>query len=96
MMARLSIRLGLIALRWRVARLDHRIHTHESTPMNDTKSIFQSKTAAVNLLVMLSTLYPPVGNVVATHPEVSILVLGLLNLGLRVVTKKRVTLFPGE
>lgn len=64
--------------------------------MNESKAIFQSKTAAVNLVVMLSVLYPPVGNFVASNPEVSVLALGVGNLILRLVTKKRVQLFPGS
>lgn len=62
--------------------------------MNESKSIFKSKTAGVNLLIMLASLYPPVGGVVATHPQETILVLGGINLLLRLVTKKKVQLFP--
>jgi hypothetical protein len=62
--------------------------------MNESKSIFKSKTLAVNLVAMLASLYPPVGAVVATHPQEAVLALGVANLLLRLVTKKKVSLFP--
>ena len=62
--------------------------------MNESKSIFKSKTAGVSLLIMLAALYPPVGQVVATHPQETLVVLGVANLILRLATKKKVQLFP--
>ena len=62
--------------------------------MTESKSIFKSKTLAVNLIVMLASLYPPVGATVAAHPQVAVLALGVANLLLRFATKKKVSLFP--
>jgi hypothetical protein len=62
--------------------------------MNESKSIFASKTAVANLAVILSGLYPPVGAIVATNPQEALLVIGVMNLILRALTKKRVQLFP--
>ena len=60
-----------------------------------TKSIFESKTAIVNTVVILTAFYPPVGSFVAANPELSLTVLGLANVLLRLVTKKKIQLFPG-
>lgn len=62
-------------------------------PTLQTKSIFASKTAVVNGLIMLSTLWPPVGNLVKAHPELTLLAVPALNVALRMITKDRVVLF---
>jgi len=90
MMARLSIRLGLIALRWRVARLDHRIHTHRH-PMNPPVS-----TATVIGLLVRHGLGIAAGALLAdgtlTADQVNTIggaITGLLVIGWSVWQKKR-------
>lgn len=57
------------------------------------KSILKSKTAFVNLVVALATLYPPVANWIAANPEAFATLVALLNLALRYATKGRVEIF---
>lgn len=60
----------------------------------NSKSIFASKTMALNTIVMLTALFPPAAQFVASNPQESVFLLGGLNLILRLATKKKVQLFP--
>jgi len=66
--------------------------------MNETalapKSAFASKTVLVNAVIALAALYPPVGVWLKTHPDLALQALAIINLGLRFVTKGKITLFP--
>lgn len=62
------------------------------------KAIFKSKTAfAASLTTIagaLGTYSPEVNQILATHASAILLVLGILNLVLRKVTRGRIVLFP--
>lgn len=58
-----------------------------------TKTIFTSKTVAVQAVTILAAFVPQVQAIVATHPTETLVVLGFINFALRWVTKGRVTLF---
>lgn len=58
-----------------------------------TKTIFTSKTAAVQVLTIAAAFVPAVQVIVATHPTETLVALGILNGALRWVTHGRVTLF---
>jgi hypothetical protein len=60
----------------------------------NTKSIFKSKTLVFNGLAALAVVYPPAAAFVATNPELTVGVLTLANFLLRMVTSKKVQLFP--
>lgn len=60
----------------------------------ERKSLFKSKTVAVNTIVALTALYPPAATLVAAHPQETLLVLAGVNLILRLVTKKKIQIFP--
>lgn len=59
----------------------------------NTKSIFTSKTMAAQAITALAAFYPPVTAFVAAHPGETLVVLSLVNAGLRYVTKGKVSLF---
>lgn len=59
----------------------------------NSKSIFTSKTMAAQAITVAAALYPPARALVAAHPGETLVVLGLLNAGLRWITKGRVSLF---
>lgn len=59
----------------------------------EPKPIFESKTIAVNLIIALSPLYPPVKDWVQAHPGETLALLGAANLLLRWVTHKRLVLY---
>lgn len=66
--------------------------------MAGMKSIFESKTAALAAVTMLTgaagVFLPEVKEFVAGNSEVILMILGLTSLVLRVVTKDGVQLFP--
>lgn len=57
------------------------------------KPIFKSKTAIAGVVTILAGLWPPAQLVVTAHPEIALTVIGGLNIALRWVTRKRVTLY---
>ena len=59
----------------------------------NTKSLFASKTIAAQAITIAAAFYPPIAAVVSTHPTETLVILGLLNVGLRYITKGRVSLF---
>ncbi len=59
----------------------------------NTKSIFKSKTFAVQAITLGAAFYPPIAAIVAAHPQETLVVIALINAGLRYVTKGRVSLF---
>lgn len=64
-------------------------------PAEEPKSLFKSKTIVVNAVVVaVVALVPQAAVLVKTMPELTLAALGLLNIGLRFITKKRVALFP--
>ena len=62
------------------------------------KSIFKSKTAMAQALVMLAgavgTMWPEASQFISTHANTILLVSGAVGFGLRLITKGRVVLFP--
>lgn len=59
----------------------------------NTKSIFSSKTALAQVITVAAGFYPPARALVAAHPTETLAILGLVNIGLRFITKGRVALF---
>jgi len=59
----------------------------------ETKTVFASKTIAVNAIIALATLYPPIGAWVSANPELTLHVLAAINIGIRFLSKKRLALF---
>lgn len=64
---------------------------NEDTPI---KSIFRSKTAIVNALVLAAGLVPSIQEFVRENPEAVVTIIGAVNIGLRLITKSKVQLFP--
>jgi hypothetical protein len=58
-----------------------------------TKSLFRSKTLAVQAVTLAAAFYPPISATVATHPTETLIILGLVNTALRFLTKNKVVLF---
>jgi putative Mn2+ efflux pump MntP len=67
-------------------------------PNEPMKSIFASKTAAVGFLTsvagIVGTFVPSVAEWTAANANVILSVLGVVAIGLRLITKDRVQLFP--
>jgi len=65
--------------------------------MSQAKSIFKSKTAIASALTFLAgtfgSLFPEANQFLASNASAILLVLGILNIGLRFATKGRVVLF---
>ena len=63
-----------------------------------TKALFESKTASFNFIVAifaaLAFFWPPAAEFANTHGPSILLAIGLINIGLRRVTKGSWTLFP--
>ena len=59
----------------------------------NTKSIFRSKTLAIQAATLAAAFYPPITAFVAAHPEETLGILALANTILRFVTKGKVSLF---
>jgi hypothetical protein len=79
-----------------MANIDPPITRASSDPAPATKSVFASKTVAVNLLIALATAFPQVGGLVQNHPQETLLAITLLNLGLRAITKQKLSLFGSD
>ena len=62
----------------------------------NTKSLFKSKTLVFNVIVAVTVAYPPASAFVAANPELTVGVLTFANFLLRMVTSKKVELFPSE
>ena len=60
----------------------------------NTKSIFKSKTLVFNGLTADAVVYPPAASFVAANPELTVGVLTIANFLLRMVTSKKIQLFP--
>ncbi len=61
--------------------------------LNETKSPLLSKTLWVNLVVALAALFfPPAGAFIQSHPEVVLVVFSGVNMLLRLITKKEISL----
>ncbi len=62
------------------------------------KSIFKSKTALIAFLTSVagavSHFYPEANTIVSENASTILLVLGAVNMGVRAITKEKVTLFP--
>ena len=58
-----------------------------------TKSIFTSKTIAVQVITGIAAFVPAVQTLVSAHPAETLVMLGLLNTTLRWITKDKVALF---
>jgi len=59
----------------------------------NTKSIFTSKTMAAQAITAIAAFYPPVTVFVAAHPGETLVVISLVNAGLRWITKGKLALF---
>lgn len=59
----------------------------------NTKSVFTSKTVAVQVMTALCSLIPSVQSIVSAHPTETIVVLSLMNTFLRWISKDKVALF---
>jgi hypothetical protein len=59
----------------------------------NTKNIFTSKTMAAQAITAAAALIPQVREFVAAHPGETLVILSLVNAGLRWITKGRVALF---
>lgn len=57
------------------------------------KSLFKSKTLAIQALTLAAAFYPPIYAAVAAHPTETLVILGLVNAGVRFVTKGKLSLF---
>lgn len=60
----------------------------------NTKSIFKSKTVIAQVVAVGAAFYPPVQAIIAANPTETMVVIGLVNVALRWITKGRVALFP--
>ena len=60
------------------------------------KSIFKSKTAIVNAIVLAGSFIPSVGEFVQQNPTAILTLVGALNIVLRLVTKEKVVLLPKD
>ena len=58
-----------------------------------TKTIFTSKTAAVQVVTVAAAFVPAVQVIVAAHPTETLVALGFVNFLLRWITHGRVVLF---
>jgi hypothetical protein len=58
-----------------------------------TKSIFQSKTAALAFLTGIAGFWGPSREWVASNPTATLSILAMVSLGLRLITKDKVTLW---
>ena len=65
-----------------------------------TKSIFQSKTAAVALITtvtgIIAQFYPQVAEFVTDRSADILIALGMIGMILRIVTKDKISLFPNH
>lgn len=61
-----------------------------------TKTIFTSKTAAVQAIVAIAAFVPAARDFVAAHPAEVLLGLAVLNVAVRLITKGKVTIFGAE
>ena len=63
-----------------------------------TKALFQSRTATFNFVVsvlaVIAFFWPPANEFATTHAAAILGVIGMINIGLRRVTKSAWTLFP--
>lgn len=64
--------------------------------MTESKSIFKSKTAIVNAVIALAPLYPPAMHWIQANPALTLQIIVGANFILRLVTKKRVSLFGSD
>lgn len=64
--------------------------------MTPTKSIFTSKTMAVNAVVLVASFVPSVRDWVQSHPDVTMQLLAAAGVLLRLVTKGKLDLFGSD
>jgi len=65
-------------------------------PATATKSLVASKTLIVNLIIALAALYPPIGHWVSAHAVLVLSVVGYANMGLRLITHSKLSLFGSD
>lgn len=65
-----------------------------STPTIPTKSVFTSKTMAVNAVVLAASFVPAVNDWVTANPALALQILAGINALMRWITKGRVSLLP--
>lgn len=58
-----------------------------------SKTLFSSKTAAVQAVVAIAAFVPVARDFVAAHPQEVLLGLALINLAVRLISKGKVTIF---
>jgi hypothetical protein len=66
--------------------------TQQKNNSMNTKSVFTSKTAIVNLVIALSAFYPPVGAWVSANPDAVLQGIAVVNIILRFATKDKVSI----
>ena len=67
----------------------------DPAPAPAPKPIYQSKTAVVNAIIALAPLYPPAELWIEHNATTTLVVIGLVNILLRVITKGKIVLFGG-
>lgn len=65
-------------------------HTIEETK---PKPLLKSRTIAVNIVIIIGSFIPPVGEWIKANPEDTLIMLGAVNIILRLITKERVVLW---
>lgn len=63
------------------------------SPASEAKPLYQSKTAVVNAIIAIVPLYPPAAAWVSANPGTTLVIIGLVNVVLRIITKGRIALF---
>ncbi len=58
----------------------------------ETKPAWQSKTLWVNLILALAAFIPGIGGWIAAHPDMLGIAFAVINVGLRLITKKEITI----
>lgn len=73
----------------------HNLNYNQPTMSESTqpKPLLKSRTIAVNIVIILSTFIPAVGDWVKANPDDTLIMLGAVNVILRLVTKERVVLW---
>lgn len=61
-----------------------------------TKSLIASKTLVVNVIIALAALYPPIGTWVSAHAVLVLSVVTYANIGLRLATHQKLSLFGSD
>jgi hypothetical protein len=58
----------------------------------ETKSVFKSKTVWMNLIIAIAAFFPPVYGWIVGNPEMVAMIVSALNVGLRLISKDKISL----